>query len=579
MNNLLRTQLPDGEWTCRWIGDIKYKKDKSGDGITIVSKVHYVSDDGTRTTTYPSIYTLFLAIMGMKVRVKDKLIQSFISNASQKRPHYLIKVDDEALFPDSRPIARHLNFPKDTNFTQLTDSSPSFQSLLRVLQLPPDFIIRHGHLIPNGSSENAVDYFIIPSYEILRYFFLYGSSFGRSILSYFTSPDEPGRMEMDELFLHPAGEPLIIEHENRRVAYLAVKPGLSPVEINCLGRIAFHEETYNCLEIIKESLLLSGSISGKGYDFKTLRTTLPFDAPFQLAVCGRPFEWSGKVYLLVDQIYDTQEKALFDKLMYSPFSDFRSQAVLPHEAKVTYSTPTASKTVLGSKSQLTDEQAGGGSQIADLSVLEEHGFSFGEKPLPVKLDKTGQTNRHKRRASEEIEYELNSVLEQINAGAGLGRTNLHRVDGSTQERFVVLEAAIGLIQGYSCTYFNVDEDKPFFRRVYHLNARGRNRPYSVLLCRFVPINDRLGTSVYLVWAEKVRYAIFHAADIGPISLTVLAELCNRQFSQHGVTRKLIHDEIKAYRRRNPKIMDESKLAGRIKAELDNIVDDLQTGLH
>jgi hypothetical protein len=383
--------------------------------------------------------------------------------------------------------------------------------------------------------------------------------------------DERARRNIDELLIHPSGQPLIVLQGKSRIACLLVQEGLSPAEIYCLARIGFIQAAYDCLEIVKDSLLGSG-LERVDYEYRGVQTQFPQDKPFKMAVCGQPFDWQGKTYVLVNQIYDTLEKMPFDQIAYAPFVDHRSQARLSGKENRLQIKRQGRQTTPAPGYQLTENQLGDANQPADITAFLETGYSYGERPEPIKLDKTvGDVF---------IEQSVISLLEQAQAQAGAGRGNVHRQDTvhypAGHNRATTLFQALDLIEGYRCWYFNLDQDTPSFVPKFFLNERRFGRQYDqydVLLCCLEPLENVSKANIYLVWANAVRYALFYAPALRQLSWPVLTELCTKQFSQQGVYASVKQRSVKEYRLHNQLNKDAAGLADKIRNELDDILDD------
>lgn len=588
MPDSIEIKLTDGDWTCCWIGDLYYKHDPLQGGITVASKVTYRTSTGEPTTIRSSVYNLYLTIAGSRLRVKNNFARSFQGNAQHepKRQVYLFPITGTALKAPSSRLYRHLGLSGD-DYARVKESKPFLRAVVELLQVPTSFGHSHAHCVPNTNPAYPVDYFLIPSYEVLRYFFLHGGRLAKDLLSYFTGKGEHATWSINELFAHPTGKPEIVPDGSRRVAALFVREGLTPTEIQCLARIAFVPEAYDCLNAVKDSLLLN-SLEKGAYGYGKLETILPQNTPFDMAVCGQRFTWQDKNYLLVDQIYDTREELPFDQLMYMTLVDHRSQAVLPAAATtVPVKRPATPKTSPDAAHQRTDTQPGNAHQPADITDLLLTGYSFNQAGAPpIQVEKTGQTTRYQTTALAHVAQALVSLLEQAQARADAGRGKGHRRDtvhcASSDRSATALFEALGLLHGYRCSYFNLDREAPSFDYRFHLNRqRGLARPFELVVCRLEHQRSPAKPSVYLVWANAVRYGLFYAPALRQLSWTVLANLCNDYFGLKGVSAfgkeagaaSLPKQHVAAYIPRNQYYTAVSDLAGKIQRELDDIVDD------
>lgn len=595
MHDPIEISLTDGDWTCRWISELYYKRietpDKQNealDGISVNSRVSYEGDAGPLLTINASVYNLFMTITGSRLRVKNGIVQQFYPNAQQEpaRQDYTIQVAGKALTAASRRLYRHLGLD-GAAYSQITDNKRFMRDVIRPLRLPDKFAYSYAHCIPNAGPAHPdfIDYFLVPSFEVLRYFFLHGSMLDEYLLSYFTGQGERNTQSLGELFTHPTGRPQLVPEGARKLAPLFIREGLSEDEVNCIGRIGFIPQAYNCLELVKESLLVN-SLGDKGYAYGKLKTIFPQNEPFKMGVCGQRFRWQNKNYLLVDQIYDTEEIMPFDQVIYMPLVDHRSQALIPGQAKEVQSPRTIPRTSPDPPSLRTDTKAGNTDQPAHLTnfLLTKSFFAKSLEP-PHKLKKEGQTTRYLTPALAHIAQQLVSLLDQAQAQADAGRGKGHRKDlaryAAGDRQPTDLFKALGQIKGYKCSYFDLDRESPAFGYRFHLNhQRSLSRPFDIVLCRLEPGDGTSRGSIYLVWANTIRYALFYAPALRQFSWADLTHLCNNCFGQAGVYAfgkdgkfGLLAKQMKAYNRRNQLNRDAAELAEKIGDELDDIFDD------
>jgi|GEM_PF-6774945 len=586
MSHQIEFNLPDGDWTCRWIGDLYYKKDPLEGGITVESKVSYSNSATDPITIRASVYNLFVTIAGSQLRVKDQFLRSFYANAQYepKRKVYLVPISGKALTDSSRRIYRHMGI-SGSEYSEIAKNEPFLRDIVHRLRLPAMFGHSHAHCIPNTNPAYSVDYFLVPSYEVLRYFFLHEGGLTRELLSYFTGLGEHITRSLNDLFIHPNQKPAIVQDGAHRTASLFVREGLTDPEIHCLARLAFISEAYDCLQMVRDSLLLS-SLENNMYGYDKLKTIFPQNKPFELAVCGQRLSWQDKTYLLVDQIYDVKEELPYDQLLYLTLTDHRSQAVLPEEAKTVVTQRVTPRTSPASPSKQTDSKLGDTNQPANLTSFLLTGYSFDDKPeAPIKVEKAGQTTRYQTPALALIAQNLISLQERAQAQADAGRGKSHRQDNTRyapgEQPPTTLFEALRQLDGYTCSYFNLSRDTPSFNHRFYINhQRGLSRPFDILLCRLESKNHPK-TSIYLVWANTIRYGIFYAPALRHLPWAVLTELCNDYFGQDGVYAfghegvhgPLLKGQMKAYDRRNQLGKRPLELAKKISDELDDIMDD------
>lgn len=586
MYDPIEINLPDGDWKCRWISDLYYsKKSKS---ISVKSRVCYETGSGDALTVSAAIQNMFMTIAGSRIRVKNSIVEQFYPNAQQtpERQNYTVQVDGKSLRASSKRLYRHLGLDGES-YKEIASNKEFLRNVAEPLRMPDKFAYSQAHCIPNTdfSQPDAIDYFLIPSYEVLRYFFLHGNMLDEYLLSYFTGQGERKTQSLHELYVHPSGKPQIELDGMRRLAPLFIREGLSEAEVNCIGRIAFIRQAYDCLEIAKDSMMVAGLKTGD-FAYSKLRTVFPQDKPFKMAVCGQRFRWQNKNYLLVDQIYETEEIMPFDQVVYMPLVDHRSQAHIPEQDKKVQRPRAAPRTIPGSPSTRTENKAGNTDQPVHLTnfLLTKSFFEKSIEP-PLKLEKEGQTVRYQSRAIADIAQYLISVSGQAQAQADAGRGKGHRKDvahhRANERQPTALFKAIGQLRGYKCSYFNLDQEIPSFNyRFYLNNQRGLDKPYDIVLCRLEPRNSMSKASIYLLWANAIRYAIFYAPALRQLSWANITDLCTNYFGKAGVYAfgkdgkfGVLAEQMRGYDRHNQLDKSADELTDKIGDELDNIFDD------
>jgi hypothetical protein len=112
------------------------------------------------------------------------------------------------------------------------------------------------------------------------------------------------------------------------------------------------------------------------------------------------------------------------------------------------------------------------------------------------------------------------------------------------------------------------------------HQRSLNRPYDIALCRLEPKDSMSKGSIYLIWANAIRYALFYAPALRQFSWASLTDLCNNYFGKAGVYAfgkdgkfGALEKQMKAYDRRNQLNKDLEGLVEKIGDELDDIFDD------
>jgi hypothetical protein len=572
----IKINLTDGEWTCRWVNNFRYSKDKFGDGISVSCQVNYANSKGEVKNVYLPLNILYRTVIGNQLVVRGG-VGSPVSNPAQRREIYQTVVTEDSLSEIASCLFYHLGLTYEQHAQALIDSPP-FQELMSQLQLPSGFGFTTVHCLPNFDSSSSIQYFILPSYEVLRYFFLQGNTLPHELLSYFTGRADKGKricQGIPELVAHPTGEPLVISHEGKRVAFLEVKEGLSKADVSCLARIAFIPEASDCLEKVREGLLLSSARPDKlpdnWYKFKSLRTILPQNRPFTIAACGREFRWEEKTYLLVDQLYDTKEEMPFDKISYIPLVDHRSKAT-PLNPAAHKQSPSGTKTKPAASSQLTADEPGNDRQPATLTDSVDTISLFGAKPEVVKLPKKVQSGHYHTAGLSQEESELLSLLEQGLKEAGPGRVRIDVGIPDTHDQVRNVFIALKSLPNYGCTYLDLDHDPPLFRDSYYLNHPRPGLPHAVVLGCLRPHGGPSWTNIYVVWASTIRYAFFYAPGLQPLELAILTQRYTDIFGKVGIDKESIEKAPEVYHRFNPANQGLEGLIKKMEGSLREIID-------
>lgn len=572
----IKIYLPDGEWACRWVSNFRYKKDPYGDGIGVSCVVSYANPAGVIKNVYSPLNNLYRTVAGAKLVVRNGTATP-VSNPAQHREIYEVEVTEESLSQTASCLFYHLGLTYEQHTQALTDN-PSFQELTRTLQLPPKFGFTAVHCLPNPDSNGSIQQFILPSYEVLRYFFLQGNRLPHQLLSYFTGKADKGEricQGIPELVAHPTGEPLVVPHKGERVAFLEVREGLGKAEVSCLARIAFIPQATDCLDAVRDGLLLNSTRPDKlpndWHAFKSLRTILPQNRPFTIACCGRRFSWQGRSYLLVDQLYDTKEEMPFDKISYTPLVDHRSKAVPLKPAAQKQQYPRT-KTNPAASVQFTADAFGNDNQPAILTDSVDTVSVFGVKPEVVKLPKKDQTGHYHTVGVSQEESALLSLLEQGLKEAGPGRVQVDGGVPDTHSQVRNLFKALKSLPNYRCTYLDLDHEPPLFHDDYYLNRTRPGLPYAVVLGCLKPFRDPTQANVYVVWASTIRYAFFYAPALQPMELSVLAHLHTSLFGKEGIVKLPTEEQLKFCHRYNPADLGVEQLVKRMEDNLRGIID-------
>ncbi|GAB3636730.1 hypothetical protein GCM10027422_23200 [Hymenobacter arcticus] len=564
--------LLNGYWVCRWISNLRYEQNDNEEGVSLICQANYESRKIPVAYVHHTVYGLFALNVGLGFQVKDKTAIPNFSNAQRDKregkPHFIVNVFGESLTTASAEIHNHLGL-SEAGYNHAIQYDIYLKEAVEKLHLPDNFACNYAHLVTNEDSNLPADYFIIPSYEVLRYFFLQGSILSKELLTYFTSPAEQASHSITDLVAHPTLKPTIYMDGKKRVATLLIREGLREEDINCLGRIAFSKQASKCLSMIRNSLLLNSSGS-RDHSSNKLRTLFPQDNPFKLGVSGRRFTWMGKNYVLVDQIYDTAEDMGFDKIVYLPMTDRRSQKSLSKGQKDKIK--KSPKTVPTPATILTENAPGNRHQQAEIDVFVETLEIFKKKlELPIKLEKRDQQNRYKTTEGIIVPQDIISILEKGKADQKAGRAKLYRRSGYSSEsnEAFIFFSALAEINGYQVFYFNLDEAVVSFAKKHHLNKRllSAVSRFDVLLCQFIIDNY----NIYLAWANNKRYALFYDKSLFKIDDSILEGYCNDSFRKDGVYTNEIGSKSIIYGRHNQRQVTSSAIAKKIENQLNGIV--------
>jgi hypothetical protein len=305
--------------------------------------------------------------------------------------------------------------------------------------------------------------YLIPASEITRFYFLGESEITTHIFN--------GTFEE----LYAPGD--IIESDDIRIAQLLIKEGINKNGEKLLAKIAFQKEFHSAVSFINSSiqefLMKNNDKNDKDNDNDThtditcyYDTKIPNKNAYQMYVGGKSFTYDGRKYFLVFQIYQTNERAPFDKILSGVLGpDHRSsnnKAGLPLKASnktLISNTPDPTKPVTVS-SNLPSKPLSIKKNLTWEIETEENIFDV-ENIIVEKLSKEDQDAIYKSK-TKIINVENNSFTTNgksaKGSNAGVASVGVEEITNKAPENIVVLEKVFDYIvieyDSYSVLFYD-----------------------------------------------------------------------------------------------------------------------------
>ena len=554
MSNYLEKLSKDKDeiWEISFLDDFVYTKNSK--------QVFYISarivlkkiESNFSKTLYFNIDQIFNKVIGSFCDSEGNVVSNKFNLESEK---FIFKVNYSDLNKTSEKLIRY----KDFNLG--VDQIKNFENeILIPNKLYNKLHYAPVHLIKGNRINNDIDFFILPSYEVMRYFFLKGSKLNKFLLKKFLFSKKDFKNEDNELYIK------LDSNNGEEGKFLLTKQGFSDVEYEAICRMAYLKNGFKCIEEIRKSLLIN-SQNNIEYEYKTLRTVLPQDEPFEILSSGKKFQFKGKNYLLINQIHGTKETLPIKDIMLLFFTDRRRNKINDErEGKEGNdggkdSRGNKKRTLKKSKpkenAKLTSELLGNADIQADIKIDSISDRSFdGDKFNFTKLEKVSGEYKYNGTITIEIPKDTLSLLDEIDKNTNVGRANTVSnekdnsvVDQLTKARREIFYDAIEALnpEFFGVHFFQISEGKN--NQSLLLSSRTLVKPYKnddlfeTIICQVSIYNDNELYYLYLVKSdnhqdEVSRYAIFNNNLFRKFDLKKIESLYIDFFSKKGLRFKV-----------------------------------------
>lgn len=451
--------------------------------------------------------------------------------------------------------------------------------------LLPNHLFEELHYAPVHllkSDKEDIDYFILPSYEVLRHFFLRGSRLNKFLFKKFLLSTKDYTNNNNDLFVK-----LESNVGGVKRYFLMTKQGLSDPEYKVICRMAYVKNAYECVEKVRDSLLRS-SQRNIDYEFKTLRTIIPQDEPLDVYCSGKRFHYNDKNYFLIDEIHQTKEHIPIKDVELIYFSDRRrnpkesEDGIKPNDnggKKRTFK-----KTKPTSDVKFTSEELGNDATPAEIQINNHSSSFFGDSDdfNLIKHGKIESGNSYGGTTTVNIPTDVLSLLEEIDKNSKNGRVNTNSSDDSEndfiKERREVFYKAITALRfdNMIVSFFQIESGKIEFTDSPTLvEPKKENLQYRTVISQIqLKYNGEL-VYVYIIKSDYLddevsRYAIFNNWKFKNYDLNKLRKLYQEMFFEKGINPKFYNNDYNvknSIQYHNQSNYNYLKLAEKIKREI------------
>lgn len=523
-----------------------------------------------------NVNLLYNKVAGFIVDENDKVLEY---NSDKNDRFYIVNVPENSLKIRSQKVYNLLGYRTADEFNQVKLLFE--KDILDAKQMHKSFVYSNAHKIPSNIGD-SFDYYLIPSYEILRFFFLKGSKLTNALFSLFVSEDEKQNKEFNDLYLK-INDKDIYDKDGEKTAFLLTKEGLLENEVECLFRIAYLENAYRCVELLKESFLKNSNKI-----FYSIKTILPQDSPFKMSVAGTFFEWGNTKYCVVSQIYDSLENFPYSKIEYRPFVDHRKNKMNNTNSLFKDSIQKRTASRASRNANLIQDKLGNKDEEALVDISLPKTFFFKEKvQIKIeKLDKDSGADNYSARVLEYMEKNGLSVENGIDKDSKIGRGRTDHGEDKDRENVIrrdVFLKAINTIADYQILYFNTNGfPADFQKKQTVLNQKfDKSLFYNLIICELFRINQMRNEKeyFYIIRADSdisdtSRYAVLRTSLLSKIDPKRMFVAYRDIFSKDGVnSKKKIIDHFRGgikYSVFNQASKNENELRDKIKNELDGM---------
>ena len=551
------------------VRDIYCRKDDWDRGFYAVLDYQNIATKEVASDFVP-LRSMLDKVVGFQYKREDKYDTRVLDNVSFNRKVHILNISKADVDGYSKILLKHLGYDKT--------SYPSIKGELEKILVSQGMQSRIGYVgshIIQGTQGNAdIDYYILPSYEVMRYFFITNTKLSQILLE-----------NLGSVRCNPVGvikgvcekisDRILVNASGQRVASLFIKQGFKR-DIPLLARVAYIKHAHKCLGFLQSSIYKSG-IPDAEYEYRHLLTRIPQSEPFKMAVCGKEFVWRGKKYLYINQIYDTKETFPYDKIIYEPLGKDSRMFNGNVEGVREYGGRQGVKSIPGTVTGLSHTEPGGTDGVGEILLSVRTGYRFDGNPkiLEEKAPKTEQDLRGEGFGTAEIE-KIEATTNTANIDPNSTKGRLEAVADPKLERNPRREcffAALSMQKEYSVQYLKAP-DCTFVSEEVYTDAKSKKH-YNILCCGLV----KDGCCIYVVRCDgsmddKSRYAFFHSENFAPLGTGLLRKFHDDVWKYSGIN---IHPQtlnlsglISYYQKHNQGILDAESLMTKILEELNSL---------
>lgn len=411
----------DDNWEISSVGNFIYKKNAKND-FYINSQIIYknISTQETKKENR-NLDVLFNKVVGNVYNSNDKIL---LSNCEKNSEKLIFEVSQSNLNKSSKML-RHYE-----EFNLKEDEIPSFETeFLIENKLSEKLHYTSVHLLKSNNDNNEIDFYILTSYEVLRYFFLKGSKLNKFFFQKFLFSNKNFNDTENELFIKRE----ILQDDIKR-HFLITKQGFSTDEYSAIYRMAFIKNGFNCIEKIRKSLLINSTIKDP-FAYRTLYTYLPQDYPFKILCSGKRFNFKNKKYFLVDEIHDTQEHFPIKDVELHFFADRRKNQKNNENSNVIGTRRLLNSSKPMQNTTLTSKESGNSDNPANIEVNHFNNLFFEDKEdvnLTI-VDKLNGDDSYNGTVLNDTPQAILSLLSEIDKNSNNGRATTTSVQITESE--------------------------------------------------------------------------------------------------------------------------------------------------
>lgn len=511
-------------WILKSVNDIYCTKNNFTKEVTHNARLRYYNPSTMEfINEYIPFEGLIDRVIGFgyrKSHVGDDIVSSNLG-----KEVFIIDVDSDDLVDQvSEPLIFLLNGRiKDESIRKT--KMDSLNEALKAIQHDYNTLWCNYISLRNTGDSN-IDYFLVPCYEIFRYFFLRSVKLATILLGGLTSKNEKYNKMIDGLYQRISDE--ILVEEGRRVGSLLVQRKLNERDVLAVGRIAYQENGFKSLETLRESCALMKFDENEPKNNKrTLSTIIPLDEPFRVSLCGEPLRYDGINYLLVNQIGDTIEQLPYDDLYWLPIQDHRKKLGSFSNDKLNGEGRRVTKATNGARAHA--DHRGNADEADDLEIVipNFHSFPDNNKTVAIKLDKSVDGKRESRVPVSNVEQTLISILIGFDPNGKGGRGNASIDYESINPRRIAFFNALKLLNNFKIAYFDRADGETLTIHSDYRYIRHAPPMHNIMLCVLKVDNHH----TYIIRGDTTensvdRYAIFSDSNGAKIEAVTLNSLIN-----------------------------------------------------